>query len=334
MPTSTPTAPIMDHDRRNPYGVTGTKLADVTDATEALRLGGLDWTVTKEQLQSVVRTPVEITEDGVTGGLVTMPFEDKFATVRNNPDGTRANLGVVGNQYVPIQNAWTAELLQTVADSTAGRFQAVGATHNGAKTFVQMSLPEGVTIGGRDGIDVGIVIFNSHDSSTQCVGIPTATRIFCTNQFPSLKKTESKFSIRHTSGSIARWDVEEIRRSISLTFAYAKEIETIGNHLVAQPMSRDEFAKFVDELLPATIDKRTNQERPASAARRLQLKTIFNGSENLENVRNTEWAALQAVIELEDWFKAPSKGQTHESRMVDHLGDPFKLKALSLLAHR
>lgn len=329
--TSAP-GPIMDHDRRNPYGVTGTKLADVTSAEQALELGGLNWTVTKEQLQSVVRTPVEITEDGVTGGLTTLPFDDKFATVRNNPDGTKANLGVVGNSYTPIQNAWTAELLQNVVDSSDGVFKAVGATHNGAKTFVQLSLPEGVTIGGRDGMDVGIVIFNSHDGSSTCTGIPTATRIFCTNQFPALRRTETKFSIAHTAGSIARWNIEEIRRSISLTFAYAREIEKIGNVLVAQPMDSAEFGKFVDEISPAVIDKRTKLERPSSALRRLQLKDIFNGSENLVNVRNTEWAALQTVIEWEDWFRPTTKGHTHESRQVDHAGDRFKHKALALLA--
>jgi len=330
--TTSIAAPIMDHDRRNPYGVTGTKLANVSSAEEALRLGGLDWTVTKEALQSVVRTPVEITEDGVTGGLVTLPFEDKFATVRNNPDGTKANLGVVGNTYHPIQNAWTAELLQTVADTTDGVFKAVGATHNGARTFVQMGLPEGVTIGGRDGVDVGIVIFNSHDGSGQCTGIPTATRIFCTNQFPSLKKTETKFAIRHSAGSIARWDVEQIRRAIGLTFTYAREIEAIGNYLVEQPMNAAEFTAFMDKLLPASITKKTGKERPTSIANRLQLKSIFTGAENLENVRGTQWAALQAVIEWEDWYHLPVKGHTHESRVVDHAGDPFKHKALALLS--
>lgn len=333
--TITATAPIMDHDRGNPYGVTGTKMAGVTSAAEALERGGLNWAVTKEALQSVVRTPVEITEDGVTGGLVTLPFTDKFATVRTNPDGTRQNLGVVGNSYIPIQNDWTASLLQTVADSSDGVFQAVGATHNGAKTFVQMGMPEGVTIGGRDALDLGIVIFNSHDGSTTCMGVPTATRIYCTNQFPSLRKTETKFSIQHTAGSIARWSIEEIRRAIKLTFAYAKEIEAIGNELVERPMTDAEFVRFMDKLLPASIAKATDKapahERPASVENRRQLKTIFTGSENLANVRGTQWAALQAAIEFEDWFRKPTKGQTHESRQVAHLGDGFKHKALALL---
>jgi phage/plasmid-like protein (TIGR03299 family) len=330
------TSAIATQDRTSPYGTVGVKLAGVTDAAEALALGGLDFTVTKEQLQSVVNVPVTMDENGVTGGLTYLPFADKFATVRNNSDGTRANLGVVGNTYQPIQNAWTTDLLQNLVDSSDGVFKAVGSTHGGSKTFVQMSMPEGVTIGGRDGIDVGIVIFNSHDGSSSCVGIPTATRIFCMNQFPALKKTETKFSIQHTAGSIARWNIEEIRRAVKLTFAYAREIEEIGNMLIEREMSVAEFGAFVDKISPVVMHevKAGRQETHASALRRLQLKDIFTGAENLDNVRGTQWAALQAVIEYEDWFRPAGKGQSHESRVVAHLGDNFKLKAQSLLLAR
>src|SRR4029077_159536 len=190
--------PIMDHDRRNPYGVTGTKLANTTDAAEALRLGGLDWNVTLAPVQSTVMDDT---------GVTTVDFPDKQATIRHNADGTKAPLGIVGNTYHPIQNAWTVDLLQQLADSSNAPFTAVGATHNGNRTFVQMLMPQGVLIGGLDALDLSLTVFNSHDGSTKLVGVPTLTRIFCTNQFPSLRRSETQFSIRHTEGASRRWNL-------------------------------------------------------------------------------------------------------------------------------
>jgi phage/plasmid-like protein (TIGR03299 family) len=320
--TSTPAPPILDHDRHNPYGITGTSFAGTTNAAEALRAGGLDFTVTKEPIATTVLTP-----DGVT----TLPFTDKFATVRHNADGTLGNLGVVGSQYFPIQNAFLASLLQTVADTSNGMFLAAGATHRGARTFVQMGLPEGVMIGGRDGIDLGIVIFNSHDGSGQATGVPTASRIGCTNQFPALRASLTKFTIRHTANGVESWNVEEIRRALTLTFGYARELVVVGTRLLAHPMDAAEFGAFVDDISPVVIHKVTKKELDSSALRRATLKQIFTGAENLTDVRNTRWAAWQTVIEYEDWFRPPVKGSTHEARIVARSTDAIKTRARDLL---
>lgn len=321
MTTAIP-GPIMDHQRNNPYGVTGTAMAGTTDAAEALRLTGLDFRVTKEPIQSNVLTP-----DGVDN----IPFDDKFATVRHNTDGTRANLGVVGKQYFPIQQDFLAQLLQNIVDSSDGVFQAGGATHRGARTFMQMGMPNDILIGGRDAIKMSLAIFNSHDGTGVCLGVPTAERFFCTNQFAAAKRTITKFSIRHTANSVAAWDIAEIRRALTLTFAYGKELEEIGNVLVQRPMDSIEFGAFVDRYSPVVKHAKTDKELETSALRRATLRQIFTGAENLSAVRNTQWAALQTVMEYEDWFKPVTKGTTHEGRIVARSGDDAKLRAQALL---
>lgn len=345
--TTTPTSfrntapgPLMHHDR-NPYGIVGTALADVTDAADALRLGGLDYLVERHPVQTVVHVDAQPARFDLTGYYDEVPainqvvdVPGQFASVRRHADGRIVPLGITGSQFRPIQNTWTTDLMQALVDDSHGTWQAVGYTHNGARTFAQLALPETVLIGGRDPIGFSLVVRNHHDGSGKLRGNPFGSRLFCTNQFPSMNRMTTQFSIGHTSGAIAKFDIEEARKALTLTLNYAREVETVGNKLINAKLSGSELVAFLDALYPPAKDKDTGEELETTTARRNQIASIFVDEEDQAEIGGTRWGALQAVIAYEDWNKPTRGGSTshaRETRIVTGASDDIKWNAAELL---
>lgn len=312
------TAVLAHHDRFDSYGLVGAEL-DTTDAAEALAQADLNWKVVPGTAHSTVILP---------SGVVTEQFTHKRTTNRVDDDGTVTPLGVVGTKYEAIQNHETIGLLQNLVDSTEAKFTAAGHTHGGRRTFVVMELPEGLQIGSLDPMRTRMVVVNWHDGSGKLRAIPTAERLFCTNQFPSLQRSEFQFSARHVAGSL-EVGMDQIRKAIDLSFQTFAEIKQIGDELVTIPMNVTQFLQMTDKVYgdPAEADSKRAGER--QAARRGKLLDIFTGAENLEGVRGTAWSGLQAVIEYEDWIK-PRRGDGRATAIVTHTSDEIKLRALSL----
>ena len=174
----------------------GTVLPAEFDAAGAMshaKLGG--WHVRKEPLQTV---PI-ISADGVT----TLDVPDQFATVRTNPVTGRPDvLGVVGRGYTPIQNEEHADLLDALVDESGAHFETAGSLKGGRQVFLTMKLPDTMLIGGIDPVDLYIVACNSHDGTSAFRLLISPVRVVCGNtQALAIRRAQSSFSIRHTSGA-------------------------------------------------------------------------------------------------------------------------------------
>lgn len=329
--------PIYHHDRKDPYQATGVTLAGVTDAQEALKLGQLDWQVELHPLQTVVETAPEVrlTPSGVTtieGRTSTLNLRRKRAVVRRYNDGRVDSLdAVVGERFHVIQNDQVLSLVQGLVDSSEATWGAVGATHGGARTFAQLLFPGGIEIGGRDAVDLSLVVRNFHDGSGSLFGVPTARRLFCTNQFPALSASAIKFSIRHTV-SARDYKLADLRAAIGMTFKAGAELQELGDKLISAPITRKEFLDFVDVIYPVARDK-NEVETDHSKDRRGTVARIYFDEPDQENIAGTRWGALQAVIAYEDWGRPISRNAVHsrEARIIDRASDRIKTQATELL---
>ena len=69
---------------------------------------------------------------GHTPDGATIPAPDKAMTVRTNPvTGTTDYLGVVGRDYVPVQNEACAELLDLLVDASGAHYETAGSLRGG-----------------------------------------------------------------------------------------------------------------------------------------------------------------------------------------------------------
>lgn len=304
------------------------KLGTVTEgamtAEEALDMAKLSgWDVRKLPL-----TASSITTEGVAS--VEVP--GWYATARTNPVTGRTDvLGVVGGQYVPVQNEANAAILNQVSHEAGAHFETAGSLYGGRQVFVTMKLPDTMTIGGRDAVDTYIAALNSHDGSTAFRLVVTPVRIVCANtQAVAERRALSSWSIRHTESAEGR--IEEARRALGLALKYQEEFEAEAERLIAAEMSYPEFRAFTEKLWKPPAESAPERAVANYNQRTGMLSHLFNTAETQENIRGTRWAALQAVTEYADHY-APAR--TAESRATRTITSGeiagLKAKAASLL---
>lgn len=293
--------------RQTPWHRLGTVTPDALTAEDAMTTAYLaGWNVRKEPLSTTVIGP-----DGVT----TLQVPGRYATVRDNPKtNTPDAMGVVGEQYTPVQNEANADFLNALSHESGAHFETAGSLHEGRRVFVTMKMPQGILVGGSDAVDMYLVATNSHDGSTAFTIAVTPVRVVCANTLAAgLGRARSRVSIRHTKNATDR--IQQARDTLGLTLAYVDEFDRAANALYEQEMTNRQFTAMVEDLWPEGKDEtkvmRTIRERRAG-----QLGALFTKAPTNDNGRGTRWGAYNAVTEYFDWFAQVRGGDPDERRAI------------------
>lgn len=287
----------------------GTVTRDAKTAEEALALAHADFIVEKQPHSAVLATP---------DGPVTVAVKDSFVTVRKNPfTGEYEVLGVVGKRYQPVQNIDNAAFLNELVGQTGSTFETVASLYGGRKVFVSMKAPKGLMIGGRDAVDLYLMATNRHDGKGKFTVAATPIRPVCANtERAALLEAVRTWSARHTGDVAAK--VEDAQETLGVMWDYFSEFEEWGNHLIEQPMSDDEFKRFVENaVFPAPEGVETDLVRERRAARQADIFDLWKNSETTEDIRGTKWGAYNAVTEWVDWRLPIRDEDKRATRIVD-----------------
>lgn len=291
--------------REVPWHRVGTITEDALTAREAIVAGGLDWTVEKRPIY--IRVGAEFHK-----------VEDRFATVRNSDD---KYLGTVAETYVPFQNVDAFTFADNLVDSGEAKYETAGSLRGGRWVWLTMKLPKEIRIGGEDAHELYLLVNSSHDGSKAITASVTPIRVVCMNTLNlALREAQQRWSVRHVSTAGQR--LQEAREALKLTFDYADQFEAVGNELIARPFTENEMSQMLEKLIPNT---------PKAEGVRATIQALFVESPTLENVRGTQWAALNAVGEYFDWVRGP---RTAESQLMGSLygvGPKFRNKTLDML---
>ncbi|CAM5272019.1 hypothetical protein SAVIM338S_00004 [Streptomyces avidinii] len=283
----------------------GTVTADAVTAEEAMRLASLDrWDVRLVGLHAT-----ELTADGTT--LLDVP--NHRASVRTHPKtGLPETLGVVGPDYVPVQNEEHAEFLNYLVDESGAHFETAGSLKGGRQVFLTMKLPQTLTIGQGDEVDLYIAAYNSHDGSSAFRIVVTPVRVVCANTLrAALRDAKSSYTVRHTSG--ARGRIAQARQALGLTFKYAEEFEKAAQRMAEAEISTREMRAVVDQLWPVlpgdSPRKKTNQ-----ALRWSTIRSLHDVAPTQAGCRGSKWGFLNAVTEYVNHL-APARGTTPQAKV-------------------
>ncbi|WP_416968225.1 DUF932 domain-containing protein [Streptomyces sp. 4F14] len=267
----------------------------ITDVDEVLKLARIDWEVVK-------RPALFEWDDGIHAAT------GRYVTVRS--DTSRA-LGTVGDRYEVFQNAHIFRFLQDLVEEHDAVWESAGALRGGRKVFVTMRMPHSIVID-RGGLDDEIVLYlaaiNSHDGTSAAESVVTPWRIACgnTERFAS-RDAVHRWGIRHTKSGLTTLD--EARRTLGLTLAYANAFEAEENHLVRTDLLIDEFHDLIDSLWTVDEDA-TDAAKTSARARHDHLDGMFR--DRARRLGRTAYAAERTVTDYLD----------HDLRVVSRdLGD-------------
>ncbi|MCP2339182.1 DUF932 domain-containing protein [Actinomadura rupiterrae] len=270
----------------------------ISDIDEVLRLAGIAWQVERRSVRY-----------SVDGEIRTVP--DAYVTVR---DDTHAPLGVVGGKYREIQNRSLFRFLEDLVGQQGVVWESAGSLRDGRKVFVSMRVPQAVTIdpGGLDDtIELFLVAINSHDGTSTAQTVVTPWRPVCANtERFAVRDAQYRWTIRHTSRALDR--LEEARRTLGLTSAYAARFGAEETALARTDLAVNEFDRVISDLWePASADDpqrtRTNDTR-----RRDTLHAMYRTE--AERAGRTAYAAERTITDYLDHVapRRPGKSMTEE----------------------
>jgi phage/plasmid-like protein (TIGR03299 family) len=270
----------------------GKPVGKAMTAQDAIKLGGLDFTVrVSEQAVSTVVNDQTLTID------------NKFITYAEFGKKLQP-LGVVGNRYTPIQNKDAFDMLNNIVDESGAHYDSAGIINGGARCYITMKMPQSVQVaGGADVIDTYLNCFNSHDGSSSFRIQVAFLRQICTNGLTGMV-AGSSVTLRHTESATLK--VQEARDALSIVFKQQEQFEIEVQRLLDTKMTDNEYKKFVEVLIPEPKGEATERKQNSVERVRGELMGLWR-ADTQAIVKNTRWAAYNAVAEYVDWFK-PVRG--------------------------
>jgi phage/plasmid-like protein (TIGR03299 family) len=269
----------------------------------ALVIAGQDWRVVKRPVYVGTHPALPAGSPAPVGGAY-VPVPGYAATVRED---TNQVLGVVGKGFEPIQNVELYEFMDDVA-GLGGQYVTAGVLADSKRVWALMKIPHEIQI---DGLDTELVEFyllgtNAHDGSRSLRLDVTPVRVVCANtETLALRSAVRTFALRHTSGIKGR--IAEARKALDITYRYAGAFEKAASALLAEPMTASEWDTLLAELLPFPEtkpgEKITERQKQTVKDNRQEILTVHRSAPNLQNVKDTKWGALQAVIEWNDYVR-------------------------------
>ncbi len=197
---------------------------DYPTSSEALKFAGLDYTVEKRELFTLVNeTQKENPEETIIVPEIKVP--DYFATIRTD---TEQVLGVVGKDYEVVQNVDAFNFFDAIVGGEGIQYETAGALGKGERIFITAKLPGYIKVGSNDLIEKYLFLTTSHDGFGSITAAFTPTRIVCNNTLnAALRNCSGTIKIRHTANAKDR--LNEAHRVMGISNNLSGQLEDIFN---------------------------------------------------------------------------------------------------------
>lgn len=282
------TASMFSGEGITPWHGLGTVVEGLATSAEALKLAGLDWTVSKQ--------PIYFGEDKT-------PFPGQYVNVR---DTDLKPLGVVTDGYHIFQNTEAFDFLDQITDTGTGEahYTSAGSLFGGKRVFMTMKIGDTFTVADDDAHDMYLMVTNSHDATQALTVAVTTIRAVCNNTVTmAIAGAKTKWTLRHKTS--LKGKVQDARDSLQIAFKYADAFQDEVSALMDVEMTKDKFNKIIDTIVPAS---KFQHDKDVNA-----IMDVFENEKtvNMGGGEGNGWGAFNAVTYFTDHVK---KYQTEESR--------------------
>lgn len=261
---------------------------EVVTTEEAIRYAGLDW--------DVIKVPVMFDRGGGIYGPDLAQYPGKFVTMRD-VDGSP--LGIVSDRYTTVQNSEAFAFGDDILDSGDAKWHTAGSLGGGKQVWMLAKMNEDLIPAGEESerIEQYMLVTSSHDGSMALTVAMTDVRVVCKNtQSLALATAKRKFAMKHTKKIEGR--IQEARQALELAHLYGNQLKNTAEQMMNDPFSSNAFYGMMKELIPIPTEQ--GRSRTIAQNKQQTLHYVYKASDNIDNVRDTKWGALQAVIEYSD----------------------------------
>jgi phage/plasmid-like protein (TIGR03299 family) len=243
-----------------------------------------------------------VVTDTTTGATYTVNDPTKRKICRRHPvTGEIQVLGTSSPNYQVVSNRQAfIDFGDQIIDTAEPVAATCGVLYQGKRAFMCWRLPRDVKVGGVDEVQLWMLVCHSHDLSQPLIAALTPLRTACANtERWNLRNSVWRWSMKKTANAQAR--LQDVREALKLSYAYADEMQELGDALLSSPMSVTAFDKIIAREFGPADDITEKRTLDAWDRKRGALIDLFAKADTQANIRGTAWAGLNAVGEYCDW---------------------------------
>lgn len=286
---TTVTAPNTTFSAREvPWMKLGKLIDEPVTAAEAVKLSGLDFTVSARPL-------AYLDHDGMW-----VAYANKNAIVNDETDHP---LGIMSDNYQMLQYAEAFDFM----DAISPHYVAGGSLKGGRQGFLVVKAPTDAGAGLKkiDPHDFFIVVRTSHDGTRAVEALVMSLRFKCMNQMTLKtfgKDAKYRWSVKHTKSMPLK--LAEAQKAIMQLDAYSIAYAQLVDRMSHMKVTEDRALETLRFVLP-NRPKRDEQIQRITHAWQYDTDHVGFGG--------TGWGLVNAVSEYFDWGRT---GGTPESRFL------------------
>jgi hypothetical protein len=299
----------------------GQVLSNPATAEQAIREAGLDFNVEKQKIYLA---------DG-------SEIPNKYATVRSD---VNRPLGVVSNRYEVLQNVDAFKFFDAVVDRDEAVYHSAGVLGQGERVWIMAKMPEHISIGGIDDVNVYVTLVSGHDGKTGVASFVHLERIVCNNTLQVAiregKKMNKFVKFRHDTGVVDR--IKDGASLLNIVNNYKLEIDQVFESLHRKKVNKEYTEAYINALFPALPEEVTKdfKRTPSYKIHREQvLNAIETGAgQDMPTARGTAWGLYNGVTYWIDHVKKGTGNDLSKKQSSIWFGDGARIRqrAYDLLA--
>lgn len=254
--------------KQRPWHGLGTVVQQAPSIKEAIKLAGLDWQVELKPLQTTDESPLAITTHK--------------AVIRTDNNSV---LGIVGNQYKPLQNTEAFDFFEPIIESGNATLETAGSLLNGKRIFILANTNAKADVVKDDTVESFILLSNGHDGYCSVrVGF-TPIRVVCNNTLTAAHESDLSRLIRvkHSSSVVENLQLiqgimDTVNNEFHSTIEQYKELSK-------KQINQHDLKKYVKQVF--SVQKLEN------------IITEYEEKQQIENFRSKLMERVEEYFELE-----------------------------------
>ncbi len=304
--------------KKRPWHGLGTIVNEAPSIDEGIKLAGLDWLVEKEPIW---------TESGVK-------CPSNFAISRELPGGEKIVLGVVGEQYQPLQNIESFKWFNPFIESGLVELETAGSLFQGKKIFILAKIKaENLVVSDGDEIERFVLLSNSHDGTTAVRVGYTPVRVVCNNTLTLAHSSQGSKLIRVRHTNQVQNNLVEIRETMDLVNQQFLATVEKFRYLAKRDIVKSDLERYVNQVfsIQKLEESLSEEEMPERKSRLLgRIEELFESGRGSKLAGKTMWGAYNAVQEYLQYERGHS--WTNEEKRYNSLwfGDSANINRKAL----
>lgn len=229
-------------------------------------------------------------------------------------------LGVVGEQYQPIQNKEAFSFFDSVVGGGQAIYHTAGSLGQGERVWILAKLPEIIRVTVEDVVEEFLLLTNSHNGWSSLWMFFTSIRVICQNTLNSAlaRRPELRSGIRIQHSGEIKHKVSEAQRALGLAAEFYSEFAEVAELCRKQELAMKQLDAYLKAVVPDSKDGKVSTRAQNVRQEMTRLFETGNGN-TLPGVRGTLWAALNAVAEYADYVRIP-RAKDPADRASNRLG--------------